>query len=88
MKNKANIVKDTGKTDSFDHLYTRWCGFNGVAPQAPIRGLSDAQRAYIEDQIQNGAKIPQGFVSSHSIGNYKWIFNLNTEQRGYVKPRK
>ena len=40
-------------------------------------------KAYIPDNV------PQGFVSSHSIGNYKWIFNKLIEgNRGYVTPRK
>lgn len=28
-------------------------------------------RAYIPDNV------PQGFISSHSIENYKWIFEIN-----------
>ena len=35
--------------------------------------------------------VPQGFISSHSIENYKWIFTrqtpTGTNSAGYVKPR-
>ena len=34
--------------------------------------------------------VPQGFVTSHSIGNYKWIFTVPKKEGdpGYVTPRK
>lgn len=28
---------------------------------------------------------PKGFLKSHSIGNYKWIFRLLKDAPGYVK---
>jgi hypothetical protein len=60
---------------------------DGVAPQRPVGNLYDipnkSGRAYIPDDE------PQGFISSHSIGNYKWIFEkLNIKDNGYVTPRK
>ena len=45
-----------------------------------------ARRAYIPDNVV------QGFISSHSIGNYGWIFNIQPNQgirsNGYVTPRE
>jgi hypothetical protein len=57
---------------------------DGVAPQAAIKGINQNQRAYIPDEV------PKGFLLSHFIGNYMWIFTeLKTpSQNGYVKPRK
>ena len=63
---------------------------DGVAPQAPIISINDKSkykeggRAYIPDEV------PKGFLLSHFIGNYMWIFTeLKTpSQNGYVKPRK
>jgi len=65
------------KTDPLDKQ-------DGVAPQTKCGGLNDNQRAYIP---QDGS-VPRGFISSHSIENYGWIFNkLKEGQNGYVKPR-
>jgi hypothetical protein len=55
---------------------------DGVAPQCSVKGLDVTRRAYIPDDVV------KGFVSSHSIGNYKWIFTRNEKQEGYVTPRK
>jgi hypothetical protein len=59
---------------------------DGVAPQCQVEGLLSVQnksgRAYIPDDA------PKGFISSHSIKNYKWIFTKNKGQDGYVTPRK
>lgn len=58
---------------------------DGVAPQAKVGGnFPESKRAYIPNYA------PKGFISSHSISNYGWIFNLpktipNTN--GYVTPR-
>jgi len=55
---------------------------DGVAPQCPVGNIG-TRRAYIPDDVV------QGFISSHSIGNYGWIFSkLNKDDRGYVTPRK
>ncbi len=45
---------------------------DGVAPQTKVGDLPDGQRAYIPSNWS-----PQGFISSHEIGNYKWIFSKN-----------
>jgi hypothetical protein len=62
---------------------------DGVAPQCRVGGLDDVQgksgRAYIPDDND----IAQGFISSHSIENYKWIFTkIKKNDNGYVTPRK
>ena len=44
-------------------------------------------RAYIPDIDGSGNHIPKGFISSHSIENYKWIFNIKKGVNGYVTPR-
>jgi hypothetical protein len=54
---------------------------DGVAPQCPIQNIG-ANRAYIPNNVV------QGFISSHSVGNYKWIFTKIKGQEGYVTPRK
>jgi hypothetical protein len=62
---------------------------DGVAPQAAVRGLEKIKneqnrgRAFIPDGE------PKGFLQSHSIGNYKWIFEKLKSKKdvGYVKSR-
>jgi hypothetical protein len=55
---------------------------DGVAPQAAIKGINQNQRAYIPDEV------PKGFLLSHFIENYMWIFTDRKEgMSGYVKPR-
>ncbi|MES2837521.1 MAG: hypothetical protein V4667_08360 [Bacteroidota bacterium] len=60
---------------------------DGVAPQCECSGISNT---YIKTKtgrvfIPNGAA--KGFGTSHSVGNYKWIFNRTQQQSGYVKTR-
>jgi len=57
-----------------------------VAPQCAVRGITDLRegkggRVFIPDDE------PKGFLQSHSIGNYKWIFKKDKKDYGYVKPR-
>ncbi|MTK54371.1 fibronectin type III domain-containing protein [Paludibacter sp.] len=66
---------------------------DGIAPQVPCPGIPNLPtnkggRAYIP---QNGT-VKRGFYSSHSIGNYKWIFDIKPnlpypQSNGYVKQR-
>ena len=53
---------------------------DGIAPQRRVNGLIEV------DNKSGRAYIPfgeiQGFISSHSIGNYKWIFNLVENEEG------
>lgn len=55
---------------------------DGVAPQQSIIGLTEKNRAYIPSDV------PKGFTESHTIKNYGWIFNINDNNKGYVKKRK
>jgi len=59
---------------------------DGVAPQTKISGLEEIEhksgRAYIPDNE------PKGFVTSHLIKNYVWIFTLGENDAGFLKPRK
>jgi hypothetical protein len=54
---------------------------DGVAPQCAVKNIG-INRAYIPDNVV------QGFISSHSIENYKWIFTRTINDKGYVTPRK
>ena len=61
---------------------------DGVAPQTAVKGITDLQlkkkggRAFIPKDE------PKGFLQSHSIGNYKWIFNKIVKgDNGYVNKR-
>ena len=58
---------------------TPWL-LDGVAQQCPIQGIY-TRRAFIPDDV------PQGFVESHTIKNYKWIFITKRGKEGYVTPR-
>jgi hypothetical protein len=51
---------------------------DGVAPQCAVGNL-DKKRIYIPPQVK------KGFVESHTIGNYGWIFKQ--EKDGSVKKR-
>jgi hypothetical protein len=53
-----------------------------VAPQCAIRGVFSSNRIYIPPEVK------KGFIESHTIGNYGWIFTKITGQDGYVKKRE
>jgi hypothetical protein len=49
---------------------------DGVAPQCKVQGLDDNNQIFIPTYYSDGkTKIPKGFVESHSISNYGWIFD-------------
>jgi len=54
---------------------------DGVAPQCPIKNIG-TQRAFIPEGEE------KGFIKSHRIENYKWIFTRNINDEGYVTPRR
>lgn len=58
---------------------------DGVAPQCAVGGLSDNNRVFIPKDWK-----PKGFVESHAISNYKWIFTkiIDPLAKGYVSKRK
>ncbi|KOP36639.1 hypothetical protein DBB36_08545 [Flavobacterium sp. WLB] len=58
---------------------------DGIAPQCAATGLTKDQRAFIPKDWK-----PKGFLDSHSINNYTWIFTklINpNKDKGYVKKR-
>jgi hypothetical protein len=59
---------------------------DGIAPQTTVGGLDETHRVYIPDDQ------PKGFLPSHQIKNYKWIFDIKPnlpypQSNGYVKQR-
>ena len=63
---------------------------DGVAPQVPVSDIENkfmnpnGGRVYIPDDQ------PKGFLVSHSIGSFKWIFRQpkrTPNDNGYVTPR-
>jgi hypothetical protein len=54
---------------------------DGVAPQTMAGGLYKELRVYMPDNV------PKGFLDSHSISNFNWIFNIQPKKQGYVTPR-
>ncbi|MFT3737191.1 MAG: hypothetical protein QM786_00355 [Breznakibacter sp.] len=60
-----------------------------IAPQAPIGGINESQRVYIPITVQDSWPLGgNGWLSAHSIANYKWIFEITKERgRGYVSPK-
>ena len=62
---------------------------DGVVPQCLVDGIENLPsttkggRVYIPDDFW-----PKGYLESHTITNYKWIFTEQTQGKpGYVKPR-
>ena len=59
---------------------------DGVAPQTPCLGIPNIDP-------QKGGRVfipegqPKGFLQSHSVGNYKWVFEKKEKEAGYVKSR-
>lgn len=56
---------------------------DGIVPQCAAGGLTIKQRVFMPKDWS-----PKGFLDSHSINNYKWIFNKKENDKGYVTPRK
>lgn len=55
---------------------------DGVAPQCAVGNLDD-RRAFIPKDWK-----PKGFVESHAVSNYKWIFNIKYGNKGFITQRK
>ena len=58
---------------------------DGVAPQCAVGGLNNDNRAFIPPIVD----FTKSFDASHSIENYKWIFNIqpnlsNGQSNGYI----
>lgn len=61
---------------------------DGVAPQAPVKGIEGLPNSTTKGGrifIPNDVK--KDFLESHTISNYKWIFNRKSTEDGYVKKR-
>jgi len=59
------------------------CLLDGVAPQTKVGGLLSNHRVYIPSTNYT----TQGFYSSHFIGYYTWIFQIDENAKGYIKQR-
>jgi prepilin-type processing-associated H-X9-DG protein len=60
---------------------------DGVAPQCSIKGLENNTKTKGRAYIPANVSFTKGFLNCHSISNYGWIFNIKTEDIGYVKKR-
>ena len=61
---------------------------DGVAPQCAVRGIRDLEQKKKGGRVFIPDDEPKGFLQSHSIGNYKWIFTkIPKGGKGYVKTR-
>ena len=59
------------------------CLQDGVAPQTKVKGLKEADRAYIPENYYR----KKGFFDAHFVGYYTWIFKLKEDERGYIRQR-
>jgi len=56
------------------------CLQDGIAPQVIARGLSADN--HVNFPLKYYPKL--GFSTSHFIGNYEWVFDLKSGQKGYI----
>lgn len=59
------------------------CLQDGVAPQSKVFGLSAKKRVFIPEKLYTR----KGFFESHFIGYYTWVFDVQEDERGYIKNR-
>jgi hypothetical protein len=59
---------------------------DGVAPQCAVGGIDKSKRVFITEKYADGTEIPKNFLDSHSIDNYKWIFDYKKgkDEKGYI----
>jgi hypothetical protein len=57
------------------------CLQDGIAPQFNVKGLPSNNIIHFPSELNKF----RGFSASHFIGNYTWIFDLPSGQRGAVK---
>jgi len=57
------------------------CLQDGVAPQHGAKNLPYSKRVFIPREFYSR----KGFFDSHFIGYYTWIFDLQKNQKGYIK---
>lgn len=60
------------------------CIQDGVAPQTRAAGLSEKERCYFP---QGEWYTKQGFFSSHFIGYYTWVFDIEEGKKGFIPQR-
>ena len=60
---------------------------HGVAPQCEVGNIGFGRRAFIPETYLNEEPVPKGYLKSHSIYNYGWIFERVDGVEGYVTPR-
>lgn len=59
------------------------CLQDGVAPQAAVKGLSEAQRIYIPKKLFRH----KGYFESHFVGWYNWVLAIPPNQKGHIRQR-
>lgn len=59
------------------------CLQDGVAPQAAVKGLSEAQRIYIPSKLFRH----KGYFESHFVGWYNWVLAIPPNQKGHIRQR-
>lgn len=65
------------------HKFLAPCLMDGIAPQTKVGGLSENNRAFIPEKYYRR----MGFYDSHFIGYYTWIFDLKSDETGYIQQR-
>ncbi|MCE2712210.1 MAG: hypothetical protein LW688_06680 [Cryomorphaceae bacterium] len=58
------------------------CLQDGIAPQYPIKGLTQYRAFFPKDLYRK-----KGFYMSHFVGNYTWILDIPKGQKGYIRQR-
>ncbi len=59
------------------------CLQDGVAPQASVTGLTEAQRIYFPYSLYKH----KGYFDSHFIGYYDWVLRIQKGKKGYIQQR-
>lgn len=61
---------------------------DGVAPQCKVPGIDNLQSGTKGGRVFIPKSFPiKGFLESHTVKNYDWIFKKGSNDPGYVKPR-
>ena len=59
------------------------CLQDGVAPQASVAGLTEAQRIYFPYSLYKH----KGYFDSHFIGYYDWVLGIPPGKKGHIRQR-
>ena len=61
---------------------------DGIAPQVAVPGIPNTTLKIPNGRVYIPSTAPKGFLPSHQIKNYKWIFTKQLKgMPGYVTPR-